>query len=371
LHAADRCPDTCSTTLSVPEGRLWFPSCKFFGAADLMIGGSGTTARSDLLPAGEMAGAPGCALQAPVSLSAGDRSATRRVPACWRALLPDTAQPKAVQPVPDGVPVHAQLAGDLDERPPVPGHAVNQIGLEAGEAELGSPLGQVLVSGADALVGGAEPPGWWGQAGVVEQAAGDHGGGGKLAGQSCEAGLLLAARREVAGKVGEAQGDDAVAQSLLLAVDDREAASEDQAAVVWCCQWYFPCARGAGSPTTPGDPLLSGHQWSRRGRRQGRPSAWARCQDALIHAADRGANSQLRTCDRVSGTHRIATLLAHASPATAAASLPDTLPGTSLRVIVSAMKQHAIRIIAAQDLARIPRLAEALQSLRQLVIFGL
>ena len=138
------------------------------------------------------------------------------------------------QPVPDGVPVDAQLVGDPWERPRLLGNAVNQVGVQAGEAELGCAGGQVLVGGAAALVGGAEPPGWWGQAGVVEQAAGNHGGGGELAGQLCEGGVLLAAGGEVAGKVGEPQGDDAVVEAPLLAVDDRKAAAEDQTAGWWC-----------------------------------------------------------------------------------------------------------------------------------------
>lgn len=64
----------------------------------------------------------------------------------------------------------------------------------------------LLVGGAAALARGADPAGWWGQAGVVEQAAGNHSGDAELAGQLREAGLLLAARGEVAGKVGEALG---------------------------------------------------------------------------------------------------------------------------------------------------------------------
>jgi hypothetical protein len=34
-------------------------------------------------------------------------------------------QPVAVQPIPDGVPVDAQLVGDLDQRPRPLGHAVS------------------------------------------------------------------------------------------------------------------------------------------------------------------------------------------------------------------------------------------------------
>ena len=58
------------------------------------------------------------------------------------------AQPVAVQPVPDGVPVDAQLAGDLGKRPRPLGRAVSQIGLEAGEAELCGAYGEALVGGA-------------------------------------------------------------------------------------------------------------------------------------------------------------------------------------------------------------------------------
>ncbi len=140
------------------------------------------------------------------------------------------AQPVAVQTVPDGVPVNSQLVGDLGKRPRLLGNAGNQVGVQAGEAELGGALGEVLVGGATALVGGAEPAGWWGQAGVVKQAAGNHSGDGKLAGQPCEAGVLLAAGGEVAVKVGEPLSDDAAMQAPQLAVDDRKAVAEDQTA---------------------------------------------------------------------------------------------------------------------------------------------
>ena len=52
-----------------------------------------------------------------------------------------------------------------------------------------------------------------------QQAAGNHGGGAKLAGQPCEARVLLAARREVAGKAGKALGDGAVLEAALLWLD--------------------------------------------------------------------------------------------------------------------------------------------------------
>src|SRR6266540_4677541 len=86
---------------------------------------------------------PQCALQAPMPVYAVDRSATRRVSGLSACGLRGVAQPVAVEPVPDGVPVDPELAGDLGERPRLLGHAVNQIGLQAGEAELGGALGEV------------------------------------------------------------------------------------------------------------------------------------------------------------------------------------------------------------------------------------
>ncbi len=70
--------------------------------------------------------------------------------------LPGAAQPVVVQPVPDGIPVDAQLAGDLDELPPLLGHAVSQVGVQAGKAELRGPLGEALVGGAAAPAGAAD-----------------------------------------------------------------------------------------------------------------------------------------------------------------------------------------------------------------------
>ncbi len=66
------------------------------------------------------------------------------------------AQPAAVQPVPDGVRMNAQLVGDLDERPHPLGHTVNQICPEVSEPKLAGALGQTLVSGAAALTGTAD-----------------------------------------------------------------------------------------------------------------------------------------------------------------------------------------------------------------------
>jgi hypothetical protein len=69
----------------------------------------------------------------------------RQSAACGRLAA---AQPRGVQPIPDGVAVHAQLAGDLDQRPGPLGDAVGQVGLKVGKAELTGALGEVLVGGA-------------------------------------------------------------------------------------------------------------------------------------------------------------------------------------------------------------------------------
>jgi hypothetical protein len=136
----------------------------------------------------------------------------------------------ADQAVPDGVPVDAQLAGDLAERPCLLGHAVNQVGVQAGEAELRGSLGEVLVSGEAALAGAAGHPWRAIDAGLCEQTADRVDGGLKLSGELGQAGVVRAARREVAVQVGEPEGLGAVVEAALLAVDDRKAATEDQAA---------------------------------------------------------------------------------------------------------------------------------------------
>jgi hypothetical protein len=62
------------------------------------------------------------------------------------------AQPAAVQPVPDGLGVDAQLAGDLRQRPGLPDHAVGQVGVQAWKAELDDARPEALVGGV-AVVG--------------------------------------------------------------------------------------------------------------------------------------------------------------------------------------------------------------------------
>ena len=81
-------------------------------------------------------------------------------------------QPVPVEPITHRGCMHAKLAGDPAARPPPRARPVGQIGPQRREAELGRPGGQLLVGAAAALAGRAHPSGWWGQAGVVEQAAG-------------------------------------------------------------------------------------------------------------------------------------------------------------------------------------------------------
>jgi hypothetical protein len=82
---------------------------------------------------------------------------------------PGAGQPIAVQPVPDRIPVHAQLLGDLGERPRPRGDAVGQIRPKVGEAELGGTLGEVLVGGPAPLAGAADLPRGAVDAGLVNE----------------------------------------------------------------------------------------------------------------------------------------------------------------------------------------------------------
>jgi hypothetical protein len=168
------------------------------------------------------------------------------------------AQPVAVQPILDRAPVHLQLPSDLRKRPCPPAHPVCQIGLQARKAELRGTDREALIGGAAALAGAADRP--WGpvNAGLSEQASDDINAAAKLAGELWQTRVVLTARHQVAVQVGESEGVGAVVEASLLAVDDREAAIQNQTTACWCCWGCFPCAWGAGSPTTPGDPPSSG-----------------------------------------------------------------------------------------------------------------
>ena len=80
----------------------------------------------------------------------------RRLPRASACGLRRGGWPIAVQPICDRVLVDAKFAGDLRKWPGLPGHAVAQICLEVGEAELGGALGEALVGGAAALTGAAD-----------------------------------------------------------------------------------------------------------------------------------------------------------------------------------------------------------------------
>ncbi len=92
------------------------------------------------------------------------------------------AQLTAVQPVPDGLFVDAQLAGDLRQRPCLLRHPVGQVGRQVGEAKLDGATGEALVGSVAALVSAVGRP--WGSAvaRLGEQAADDLNGGVELAG---------------------------------------------------------------------------------------------------------------------------------------------------------------------------------------------
>ena len=64
--------------------------------------------------------------------------------------------------------------------------------------------------------------------GLVNETADHINCGVKLSGELRQAGIASAGRHEVAAKVDEPQGMGAVVEAALLAIDDGEAAAEDQ-----------------------------------------------------------------------------------------------------------------------------------------------
>jgi hypothetical protein len=164
-----------------------------------------------------------------------------------------------------------------------------QVGLQGRVAQLGGGAGgQLLVGGVAALVGAADRA--WGpvDADVGDEAPDDVDGGVDFAGELRESGVCLATRLEVVLQVGEAEGMDTL-QAPLLAVDDGKAAAKDQTTP--CCCWRYPCARSAGSPTTPGDPLPSGHQRSRPQSGNGEPTSMGNADTRVL-----ASSPPSRTC---------------------------------------------------------------------------
>src|SRR6266540_1161934 len=125
----------------------------------------------------------------------------------------------------------------------------------------------------------------------------------ELAGKLGQAGVVLAARREVAVKVVEPQAAGAVVEAALLAVDDGEATADDQAAGALMLDEVFPMRSECREPHHSGRPgLISASVQSARCR-SGETERMGNTSGRLTQKAGRGANSQLRTYGRVSGTH--------------------------------------------------------------------
>ncbi len=143
---------------------------------------------------------------------------------------PLPVEPVPVEAVADGGGVHAELPCELPQRPRPLDDPVDQVGPQAREAQRGRSQGELPVGGAAALPGSGHRRRWRLQACLVEQAPDDQGGGAKLAAQLREAGLLLPARREVAGEVGEPQRPSTRVEHALLAVDHGEAAVDREPA---------------------------------------------------------------------------------------------------------------------------------------------
>ncbi len=118
--------------------------------------------------------------------------------------MPGVWRPRWRAAVTDRPLVHAKLAGDGGAGPPAGERAVDQVGVQALEAKVGRPGGELVVGGAAELVRGGHVAGWWGQVGVVEEAANDTVSGAEFLGDLGGAGGLLAPRGEVVVKAGEA-----------------------------------------------------------------------------------------------------------------------------------------------------------------------
>ncbi len=166
---------------------------------------------------------------------------------------PPAGQPVLVEPVAHRARVHVKLASDAGGWAPSRHRPIGQVDLKGWETQLCDSCSQVLVGAGAPRVGGGHPARCGGDAGLVEQVADHRGGGGKLAGQLRGAGLLLAARSEVAGEVTVPLRLGVVVEATLVAVEDRKAAPEGQGARQRCWWWRYTCAWRAGRPTTPGD----------------------------------------------------------------------------------------------------------------------
>jgi hypothetical protein len=79
-------------------------------------------------------------------------------------------------------------------------------------------------------------------------------GGIQLGGELGDAAALVQEGVQAGAEVGVAEACGLLVEVAVVGVGDGEAAAEDQTARRADCWGCFPCARGAGSPTTPRDP---------------------------------------------------------------------------------------------------------------------
>jgi hypothetical protein len=145
---------------------------------------------------------------------------------------------------------------------------LHQVGPHPLEAQLGCTSGGALLGGKPALAGELLVAGRLVDVVVGDGAADGRLGGVEVVGELGDAPAVTQQGLQAAAEVGEAQSSGLLVEAALLGVDDREAPLDNKVARRSCCCWWwwwcFPCARGAGRPTTPGDPRLSGHQCSQR-----------------------------------------------------------------------------------------------------------
>jgi len=176
----------------------------------------------------------------------------------WHGALPPGRRhppnPVVVEQAPQGAAGSAELGGHLRQRPRVGDQPVLQVGPHAEEAELGDAGGGALVGGALALAGEQLPAGRLGEVVVGDGGADGHLGGGQAGGELGDAPAVVEQGLQARAQVGEAQASGLLVELMVLAAVDPNTALDAQAARRTGCWWCCPCARGAGSPTTPGDP---------------------------------------------------------------------------------------------------------------------
>jgi hypothetical protein len=153
----------------------------------------------------------------------------------------------------------AKLGGQLRQRPRLGDQPVYQIGPHAGGAEFGHAGGGALLGGALALTGQQLLMGELVEVVVGDGVADGRLGGGEVGGELGGAPAIVEQGLQAGAQVGEAEASGLLVELMVMAAVDPEATVDGQAAGQACWWGCFPCARGAGRPTTPGDPPSSGH----------------------------------------------------------------------------------------------------------------